>query len=427
MTRTVASILHVDLDAFYASVEQHDDPALAGRPVVVGGLGPRGVVAAASYEARAFGVYSATPMMRARRACPDAAFLAPRFERYREVSRTVMAILRSYTPLVEPIALDEAFLDVEGARRLHGPPAGIAAAVRTHVRADTGLAISVGVATTKLVAKLASDLAKPDGLLAVDPGTELDLLHPLGVRRLWGVGPATERKLAGLGVATVGELAALPEETLVQSLGESSGRHLHALAWNRDERPVVADQEVKSVGHEQTFPRDLHDHTALDHELVGLTDGVASRLRAAGATARTVQLKVRFADFTTITRSRTLAEPTDLAADLRRVASELLHAVDVVPGVRLLGVSGQQLTRREPGADAGTQGSLFGDDAAGPAGGVDSAGGPGGRGADRPEQGDRRAALERSVDAVRDRFGAGAVGHGSARSLPGEGPGHPTR
>ena len=360
MTRTVATILHVDLDAFYASVEQHDDPALAGRPVVVGGLGPRGVVAAASYEARAFGVYSATPMMRARRACPEAVFLAPRFERYREVSQAVMTILRSFTPLVEPIALDEAFLDVEGSRRLHGPPEGIAASVRARVRGDTGLTISVGVATTKLLAKLASDLAKPDGLLVVEPGTELELLHSLGVRRLWGVGPATERKLTALGVRTVGELAALPEDTLVRSLGESAGRHLHALAWNRDERPVVAEHEAKSVGHEQTFPRDLHDHADLDHHLVGLADGVASRLRAAGATARTVQLKVRFADFTTITRSRTLPEPIDLAADIRRVASDLLHALDVAPGVRLLGVSGQQLARPEPRTGSGAQGSLFG-------------------------------------------------------------------
>ena len=367
MSRSEASILHVDLDAFYASVEQHDDPTLAGRPVIVGGLGPRGVVAAASYEARAFGVYSATPMVRARRACPDGVFLAPRFERYRDVSTEIMAIMKSYTPLVEPISLDEAFLDVEGARRLHGDGPEIAAAVRARVKADTGLTASVGVATTKMLAKLASDLSKPDGLLVVEPGTELDLLHPLGVRRLWGIGPATERKLTALGVSTVGELAALPEETLVQVLGRAAGHHLHELAWNRDERAVVADQEVKSIGHEETFPVDLHDHAALDHRLVGLADGVASRLRAAGVTARTVQLKVRFGDFTTVTRSRTLPEPTDLAADLRRVAGELLHALDVAPGVRLLGVSGQQLVRRT--ATTADQGTLFGEpDEAGRAG-----------------------------------------------------------
>jgi len=398
-------------------VEQHDDPTLAGRPVIVGGLGPRGVVAAASYEARAFGVYSATPMVRARRACPDGVFLAPRFDRYRDVSSEIMAILKSYTPLVEPISLDEAFLDVEGARRLHGTGPEIAVAVRARVKADTGLTLSVGVATTKMLAKLASDLSKPDGLLVVEPGTELDLLHPLGVRRLWGIGPATERKLTALGVTTVGELAALPEETLVQTLGRAAGHHLHDLAWNRDERAVVADQEVKSIGHEETFPVDLHDHAALDHRLVSLADGVASRLRAAAVTARTVQLKVRFGDFTTVTRSRTLAEPTDLAADLRRVAGELLHALDVAPGVRLLGISGQHLLRHTP--TGGDQGTLFGE--------ADEPEGEPADGSREPEDHARQAALERSVDEVRARFGPGAVGHGGARSLPGEGPRRPTR
>jgi DNA polymerase-4 len=426
VTRVEASILHVDLDAFYASVEQHDDPSLAGRPVIVGGLGPRGVVAAASYEARAFGVYSATPMVRARRACPDGVFLAPRFERYRDLSTEVMAVLRSYTPLVEPIALDEAFLDVEGARRLHGTGPEIAAAIRTRVKADTGLTASVGVATTKLLAKLASDLSKPDGLLVVEPGTELALLHPLGVRRLWGVGPATESKLTALGVATVGELAALPEDTLVHALGPASGHHLHELAWNRDERAVVADQELKSIGHEETFPTDLHDHGSLDHRLVTLSDGVASRLRAAGVTARTVQLKVRFGDFTTVTRSRTLAEPTDLAADLRRIAGELLHALDVAPGVRLLGVSGQQLVRRAP--TTGDQGTLFPAEAPPGSAASEPASEPAFEPASEPGSDDgRQAALERSVDEVRARFGPGAVGHGAAHSLPGEGPRRPTR
>jgi DNA polymerase-4 len=418
----VADILHVDLDAFYASVEQREDPALRGRPVIVGGLGPRGVVAAASYEARTFGVYSATPMTRARRACPDGVFLAPRFDLYRDVSAEVMRVLRSYTPLVEPIALDEAFLDVAGARRILGAGPAIGVAIREQVRAETGLTVSVGAATTKLLAKLASDLAKPDGLLVVEPGTELAFLHPLPVRRLWGVGPATERRLAGLGVQTVGDLAGIPEDTLVQTLGNASGRHLHALAWNRDERPVVPEQEVKSIGHEQTFPRDLHDHAALDHQLVGLADGVASRLRAAQATARTVQLKVRFGDFTTITRSRTLPEPTDLAADVGRVARELLAKLDVGPGVRLLGISAQQLVRAERPTDG--QGTLFGvdDQPGGSSGGASPEGEP----PPAPDPG-RQAALERSVDAVRARFGPGAVGPGRANSLPREGPGRPTR
>jgi len=341
-----------------------------------------------------------------------------------------MAILRSFTPLVEPISLDEAFLDVEGSRRLHGTGPEIALAIRARVKTDTGLTASVGVATTKMLAKLASDLSKPDGLLVVEPGTELDLLHPLGVRRLWGVGPATQRKLTALGVTTVGELAALPEETLVQTLGRAAGHHLHELAWNRDDRAVVPDQEVKSIGHEETFPVDLHDHAALDHRLVGLADGVATRLRAAGVTARTVQLKVRFGDFTTVTRSRTVAEPTDLAADLRRVAGELLHALDVTPGVRLLGVSGQQLVRRA--GTTGDQGTLFPEattleattlEAAAPG---DGGGGEVAPASGAPDDG-RQAALERSVDEVRARFGPGAVGHGGARSLPGEGPRRPTR
>jgi DNA polymerase-4 len=285
------------------------------------------------------------------------------------------------------------------------------------------------VATTKLLAKLASDLAKPDGVVVVEPGTELEVLHPLGVRRLWGVGPATERKLAVLGVHTVGELAALPEELLVRTLGNAAGRHLHDLAWNRDERPVVADNEVKSVGHEQTFPVDLRDHAALEHELVGLADGVASRLRAASVTARTVQLKVRFADFATITRSRTLAEPTDLAAELVGVGRTLLRAVDVSRGVRLLGISGQQLVRRsatpasQPVPDADIQGALF------PSARAESESGSGSEPAPSGSSGGTggRGALERSVDEVRSRFGPGAVGQGRARSLPGEGPDRRTR
>jgi DNA polymerase IV len=408
--RADASILHVDLDAFYASVEQLADPTLRGRPVIVGGLGPRGVVAAASYEARAFGVYSATPMARARRACPEGVFLAPRFDAYRDASTEIMRILRSYTPLVEPIALDEAFLDVAGARRLHGAGPEVAVAIRARVLAETGLTASVGVATTKLLAKLASDLSKPDGLLVVEPGTELEFLHPLGVRRLWGVGPATERKLTALGVQTVGELAALPEGTLVHALGNAAGHHLHALAWNRDDRAVEPDQEVKSIGHEETFPVDVSERAALEHELVRLADAVASRLRGAQVAARTVQLKARYGDFRTITRSRTLAEPTDLAADLGRVARELLAGIDVAEGVRLLGISGQQLVRQRVAAGPDDQGQLF-----------DETGTP------TTPASPRAAAVERSLDAIRARFGPGAVGPGGANSLQREGPGPPTR
>ena len=287
---TEASILHVDLDAFYASVEQLDDPALRGRPVIVGGLGSRGVVAAASYEARDFGVRSAMPMGRARRACPQAAFVAPRFDRYAEKSREVMAILESVTPLVEQLSIDEAFLDVAGARRLLGNGVEIAQLVRTRVRAEAGLVASVGVATTKFLAKLASDMAKPDGLLAVEPGTEEAFLRPLPVSRLWGVGPATRRKLERMAVHTIGDVATLPEAALTAALGNALGQKLLALSHNDDPRPVVPERETKSIGAEETFAVDLRTRDACDGELVRLVDKVTARLRSAGMEARTVTL-----------------------------------------------------------------------------------------------------------------------------------------
>jgi len=383
-------ILHVDLDAFYASVEQLADPSLRGRPVVVGGLGSRGVVAAASYEARRFGIHSAMPMARARRACPDAAFISPRFDEYAKASRSIMAILRSVTPLVEPISLDEAFLDVRGARRLLGDGSTIARDLRVRIKDETGLVASVGVATTKMLAKIASDLAKPDGLLVVEPGTELEVLHPLPVGRLWGVGPATRKRLDRYGVATIGDLAALSEETLVSTLGRAHGEHLHALAWNVDDRPVEPERIAKSIGHEETFPQDVRHRATLEHEIVRLSDRVASRLRTAGRVARTVQLKLRYHDFRTITRAKTLAEPTDLAADLARVATTLLSAVELGEGVRLLGVSAQQL---EPAAAVQTALALDSDED---------------EHVDR-EAHEQRSRLERTVDAVRDRYGDDAV------------------
>jgi DNA polymerase-4 len=331
-----------------------------------------------------------------------------------------MTIMRSYTPLVEPISLDEAFLDVQGARRLHGTGPEVARAIRARVRLETGLTASVGVASTKLLAKLASDLSKPDGLLVVEPGTELAFLHPLDVGRLWGVGPATRKRLARLGVRTVGELAAIPEDTLVATLGNASGHHLHALAWNRDDRPVEPDHEVKSIGHEETFPVDVYDREVLGHELTRLADKVGARLRAAQRASRTVQLKLRYADFRTITRSRTLPEPTDVGADLARVARELLADVPVERGVRLLGVSGQQLV---PTAGTGDQGSLFGGDAAGAPGSEERAAGASDRAPDRA----KRAAVERSMDAVREKFGPGAVGPGVPNSLTGRKPASPRR
>jgi DNA polymerase-4 len=342
------------------------------------------------------------PTARARRACPHGVFLPPNFEAYQEASRAVMTIMRSYTPLVEPISLDEAFLDVQGARRLHGTGPEVARRIREHIRADTGLTASVGVASTKLLAKLASDLSKPDGLLVVEPGTELAFLHPLDVRRLWGVGPATQKRLASLGVRTVGDLAAQPEGTLVSTLGDAQGHHLHSLAWNRDDRPVEPDHEVKSIGHEETFPVDVYDREQLGHEITRLADKVGARLRAAGKASRTVQLKARYADFRTVTRSRTLETPTDVGAELAAVARELLAKVAVERGIRLLGVSGQQLVA---GGEAGDQGSLFEE----PSESTESVMGA--------EDKAKRAAVERSMDAVRAKFGAGAVGPAGPRTL----------
>jgi DNA polymerase-4 len=333
------SILHVDLDAFYASVEVLDNPALAGRPVLVGGTGPRGVVAAASYEARRYGIHSAMPMARARRLCPEAVILPPRFDAYQAKSAEVQAIFRSFTPLVEPLALDEAFLDVTGAGRLFGTAPRIGATIRSRIRAETGLTASVGVATTKLVAKLAGEAAKPDGMRVIEAGTEIGFLHPLPLRRLWGVGPATEKRLARFGVATIGDLAALPEASLVDALGRAQGHQLHELAWNRDDRPVEPDRETKSIGQEETFPKDVYDPEFLRGEARRLAERVGNRLAEHGMAGRTVTIKVRYPDFRTITRSATVPEPTSAPADIAHQAVELLGRAELHLGVRLLGVS----------------------------------------------------------------------------------------
>ena len=346
-------ILHVDMDAFFVSVELLDQPNLRGKPVIVGGTGERGVVAAASYEARAYGVHSAMPSVRARRLCPHALFLRGRYDRYEEVSRGVFTIFRDHTPLVEGISLDEAFLDVRGAVRLLGDGEAIGRRIRQRVLDEQGLTCSVGVAPRKLTAKLASEAAKPkastegpvfgSGVHVVTAERELEFLHGHHIRALWGVGPATEKRLARLAVQTVGDLAALSEEAVVTALGNALGHHLYALAWARDERPVVPDARPKSVGHEETFGRDHHVVATLDPELVRMADSVGARLRRAGLQGRTVQLKVRFKDFTTITRSETVATSIDEGPLIARVARRLLDGVDVAPGVRLLGVSVSQL------------------------------------------------------------------------------------
>lgn len=349
------SILHVDIDAFYAAVEVLCDPSLASRPVIVGGSGDRGVVASCSYEARAAGVHSAMPSARARRLCPNAVFLSGRYDLYADYSRRFHDVLTSFTPLVEPIALDEAFLDVRSVRRLIGGATEIAGLVRDRVRSELGLSVSIGVATTKFVAKLASVAAKPTpsprgavpgrGIVAVAPGTELAFLHPLPVTALWGVGPATRRRLERFGIESVGDLAAVPFDALVGALGPAAGGHLHELAWGRDPRPVVADREPKSIGHEETYAADHYDRESLHREVVRLSDAVATRLLRHGLAARTVTLKMRFGDFRTVTRSKTASEPLTGGPEVAAVGLRLLAGLDPSPGVRLLGVSASNLER----------------------------------------------------------------------------------
>ena len=346
-------ILHVDMDAFFVSVELLDQPELRGRPVVVGGSGGRGVVAAASYEARVYGIASAMPSAQARRLCPQAVFLPGRHARYGEVSARVFDVFRSYTPLVEGISLDEAFLDVSGAHRLFGSSPAIATSLRARVLEELGLTCSIGVAPRKLTAKLASEAAKPRASLAgpvhgtgvhvVTEADELEFLHALPVRALWGVGPATGARLERLAVRTIGELAQLSLLTLEHSLGRAAGRHLHDLAWARDHRPVVPVHVAKSVGHEETYAYDHVSHATLERELVRLADATAARLRAGGVAGRTVQVKIRFGDLRTITRSVTVPEALDTGTALARVARPLLLGEDVSEGVRLLGVSVSQL------------------------------------------------------------------------------------
>ncbi len=405
MTRT---ILHVDMDAFYVSVELLRRPELRGQPVVVGGTGERGVVAAASYEARRFGVQSAMPAVLARRMCPHAVFLPGDHAHYAEVSRSVFAVFHEFTPLVEGLSLDEAFLDVTGARRLLGDGPDLAHRVRQRVLEATGLTCSVGCAPNKFLAKLASESAKPrassagvepgHGVVQVEVGRELAFLHPLPVQSLWGVGPATLERLHRLGVVSVGDLAALDPSVLVGAVGRAHGTHLAALARGVDQRPVEPDRAVKSIGHEETFARDLMSQEEVWGEVVRLADAVASRLRHAGVGARTLNLKIRFNTFATITRSVTLPGAVATGPAICAAVEPLLAAVDVTAGVRLVGVSGSNL------GPVSEQLTLF-----------DAVGGA--------EESDRRRAngpadwssASEALDSIRSRFGSDAIG--PARSM----------
>ncbi len=344
--RAAPTILHLDMDAFFAAAEQASKPSLRGKPVVVGGLGPRGVVSTASYEARRFGIRSAMPMAQARRLCPNAAYLVPRFQLYRTISEQVMELLGRLSPLVEPLSLDEAFVDLEAGGVAFGSAAAREAGerLRRDIRAVTGLSGSVGLAGSKMLAKIASEQAKPDGLVLMEPGTERALLAPMSVRSLPGVGPATGEHLRRAGMTTVADLFEAGEDELVRLLGKSHGASLHRMASGYDDRPVVAERDAKSVSVEDTFDVDLHDRLRITGEVGRLADRCVQRLRASGHSGRTIVLKVRRYDFSTLTRSETLRGPTDDPAVVREAAARLLESVDTTGGVRLLGVGVTGLT-----------------------------------------------------------------------------------
>jgi DNA polymerase-4 len=373
-------ILHLDLDAFFAAVEQRDRPELRGKPVIVGGGGPdqRGVVSTASYEARVFGVHSAMPLRTAGHLCPHGIFLPVDGRKYQRVSREVMAILRRFTPLVEPISIDEAFLDVTASRALFGDGATIARAIKDAVRDEVGLTISAGVASTKLVAKIASDLRKPDGLVVVPPGTEAEFLAPLAISRLWGVGPKTQAVLAEYGIRTIGDLAAMDPTALVPRIGSHAGT-LTERAHGVDADRVVGEGEAaKSIGHEHTFDRDTSDPELIERTLLAMAEGVAGRLRSTGTKAATVTVKVRDTTFRTVTRQKTLPNPTDLTEPIFEAALSLARPETRGRKIRLVGVTAS-------GLEHGEQLGLFEADAA------------------------RRHRIAEAQDELRQRFGDRAV------------------
>jgi len=385
------TILHVDMDAFYALVELRDRPELRGTPVIVGATGGRGVVLSATYEARALGVHSAMPMSRALRLVPQATVVPPRHHEYAQVSAAVMEIFDSVTPLVEPLSLDEAFLDVSGALRLLGSPVVIAQHIRERVAREQGITCSVGVASVKFVAKLASTRIKPDGLLLIPRDQILSFIHPLPVSSLWGVGARTEEQLQRLGLHTISDIAHTPRKTLVRALGTANGEHLYSLAWGHDDRAVVPHSPEKSVGNEETFDEDTDDHEVIRAHVLRLADQVAARMRAATLVGRTVSLKLRFADFSTITRSKTLANPTDVGKDIYDTAWGLFEALGLQRArIRLVGVRMENLS---DAADTPTQLLL-----------------------DAPDHGHRDA--EVAIDHLRTKYGRHAVRPGRLVERP---------
>lgn len=372
-------MLHVDMDSFFVSVELLDRPELIGRPVAAAHDTARSVVSSASYEARRYGVRSAMPVGRAKQLCPELVLIPPTFEKYRRASREVMAIFHEFTPLVEPLSIDEAFLDVSGSLKLFGSPAEIARSIRERIRERTGLPASVGLGATKFVAKLASQRAKPDGVLEIPPERTIEFLHGLPVEAMWGVGAATARSLKSRAIHTVADLAREPLPSLTRLVGTASAQRLHALAHGRDARAVETTRTEKSIGHEETFARDVSDAAFLERELLRLATRTGERLRAAELEARTVAIKVRWESFETVTRSRTLTESTNSTQRIYQTARELFTALGGGRPVRLIGVRAEQL------APAGSDpAALWSDD-------------------------DDWRAVDQTVDELRGRFGAAGL------------------
>jgi DNA polymerase-4 len=379
------TVLHVDMDAFYASIEQLDRPELRGRPVLVGGDRPRGVVCAASYEARKFGCRSAQPMAVARRMCPHAVVVPPRFPRYHAASEAMFAILHGVSPLVEPLSIDEAFVDLTGTERLLGPAEEVARGIRARIRAELGVTASVGVAPNKFLAKIASDLRKPDGLVVVPPERVHEVLDPLPIERMWGVGAATAPRFHALGVRTIGQLRAWTEERLAREFGAAAAEHFARLARGDDDRDVVPDAQAKSLGHEQTFEVDVEEPAEVRDVLLAQADAVGRRVRRHALLARGVTVKIRYGDFETITRSATLEEATDLSSAFRAAAADLFDrwAEKSFRPVRLIGVTATRLS------EGGAQLPLFG-----------------------AADAERRRRLDRTLDSLKDRFGGDSIRRG---------------
>jgi DNA polymerase IV len=382
----VRSILHVDMDAFFAAVEQMDHPPLRGKPVLVGHDGPRGVVATASYEARPFGCHSAQPMVVAKRLCPQAIIVPGRHDRYREISQTMFALLDAFSPVVEPLSIDEAFLDLTGTERLLGPAPSVAARLKERIRQEIGLTASVGVAPNKFLAKLASDLHKPDGLTVIRPEDLDTVLPPLPVTRIWGIGPVMAARLQLLGIHTIGHLRRFPLDVLKGQVGDEA-EHYHRLAHGLDDRPVAVDEDAKSIGQEQTFEVDIDQPEAVQRVLANQVEQVAWRLRKHGLTTRCVTLKIRFGDFQTITRSTTLAEPTDSTSELEGEAKAIFDrwAREFFQPVRLIGMTASHFSKGEG------QLNLFAD-----------------------PQREQQRRVDAVSDAIIQRFGKGAIQRGGS-------------